>query len=105
MHLHHQVDGCLVGGNDEGVEHVMGAVGGIGVDNEIAVLVVAAEAADGVDEGLRQLVDGDESVAGSIDPGFVLVEYLVVTLKHQVVAIFLKAGGNLRPQGDILLAD
>ena len=80
----------------------MRTVGSIGIDDEVAVLVVLAKASNGVDEGLCQLVDSDEGISFGIYPLLVLVENLVVALKHQVVIILLEASSNLRPQGDVL---
>ena len=118
VHLENQVVHHLVVGQFHLLQRILQmtapvaltTAGTVGVHYEVALGIVAARGAHGVDESLCIAVDAVIGRAGnrcivvalstkrSKAPGVFRVEHLVVTLKEQVLVVVAELFGNLLPQ-------
>ena len=84
--------------------HCIGCTAGrVGVNHQVAVLIIATSSTNGCYKTLGITVDGLIAVVGSrLVPGVLFVEHLVVCFEKQLLVIVLELLGYLFPQPFIL---
>ena len=89
----------LVGRDDEVVQYVVTISCSIGIDDEVAGLVVATSGTNCIHEALGITIQAIVAACALwCIPGVVGIKHLVVAFEEQVLVVVLETGGNLSPE-------
>ena len=79
---------------------IRGTTGRVGVNNQVALLVVASRTAYDSDEALGIFIDGIIAILSTwLIPSVTVVEHLIIGFKEQFLVIVSEFIANLPPQG------